>query len=83
MSQQITLDLPESIVEQVQIMAKREGRSLSALLIELIEQGVSGENVQPILYPTETPYGNEDAAKIMQDMIRASTLPKVFLKGSL
>ena len=76
MSQQITLDLPESLVEQAQIMAKREGRSLSALLIELIEQGVSGESV----YPTETPYGNEDAAKIMQDMIRASTLPKVIKK---
>lgn len=81
MSQQITLDLPEAIVEQAQILAKREGRSLSALLVELIEHGVSSENKQTILYPTETPYGNEDAAKIMQDMIRSSTLPKVIKKS--
>lgn len=71
MSQQITLDLPEAIVEQAQILAKREGRSLSALLVELIEHSVPGESV----YPTETPYGNEEAAKIMQDMIRSSALP--------
>jgi hypothetical protein len=79
MSQQITLVLPESIVEQALIIAKREGRSLSALLIELIEQGVSGESV----YPTETPYGNEEVAKIMQEMIQSSTPPKVLLEGSL
>ena len=80
MSQQIKLDLPESIIEQAQIIAKREGRSLSALLVELIEQGISSGSVQPILYPTETPYGNEDAAKIMQEMILSSTLPKVIKK---
>ncbi len=80
MSQQITLELPESIIEHAQALAKREGRSVSALLVEFIEHGISLGISQPLLYPTETPYGNEDAAKIMQEMIQSSTLPKVIKK---
>ncbi len=79
MNQQITLELPESIIAQAQVLAKRKGRSVSALLVEWIEQGIGGTEL-PILYPTETPYGNEDAAKIMQEMLYASTLPKVIKK---
>ena len=41
MSRQITLDLPELIIEQAQAIAKREGRTMSALLVELIERGMS------------------------------------------
>ncbi len=80
MSQQITLDLPESIIEQAQARAKREGRSVNSVLAEIIERGMSVGNTEPILYPTETPYGNEEAAKIMQEMIQSSTLPKVIKK---
>jgi len=81
MSQQITLELPESIIEQARVIAKREGRSVTALLAELIENGLTPEKeMQAILFPTETPYGNEDAAKIMQEMIQSSTLPKVIKK---
>ena len=80
MSQQITLDLPESVIQQAQVIAKKEGRTMSAVLVELIEHGISAENSQPNLFPTETPYGNEEAAKVMQGMIQASTLPKVIKK---
>ena len=80
MSQQITLDLPESVIEHAQILAKKEGRSVNAVLTEWIEQRVLGGSEQPILYPTETPYGNEEAAKIMQEMLQSSTLPKVIKK---
>jgi hypothetical protein len=80
MSQQITLELPESIIEQVQTIARKEGRSINALLVELIKQGMSGGSTQTALFPTEAPYGNEDAAAIMKDMIQASTLPKVIKK---
>ena len=80
MTQKITLDLPESIVEKAQALAKRKGRSISALFVELIEQDASVGSTQSILYPTETPYGNEEAAKIMQEMIQSSTLPKVIKK---
>jgi hypothetical protein len=80
MTQIITLELPEEIVEQAQAIAKRKGRSISALFVELIEKDESAGSAQPILYPTETPYGNEEAAKIMQEMIQSSTLPKVIKK---
>jgi predicted AlkP superfamily pyrophosphatase or phosphodiesterase len=66
----------------VERIAKHDGRSVSAVLVEWIERGVSGESTQPILYPTETPYGNEEAAMIMQEMIRSSELPKVIKKRS-
>ena len=80
MNQQITLDLPVSVIEQAQMIAKRDGRTMSAVLVELIEHGISAENAQPNLFPTDTPYGNEEAAKIMQEMIQSSTLPKVIKK---
>lgn len=73
MNTQITLDLPESIIEQAQVIAKQEGRSVSAYLAELIEHNIAS----PILYATDTPYGNAEAAHMMQDIIEASALPKV------
>jgi hypothetical protein len=81
MSQQITLDLPESIIEQAKAIAEKEGRSIKSLLAELIENGLSAGTVtHTVLFPTETPYGNEDAAEMMQKMIQASALPKVIKK---
>ncbi len=80
MSQQITLDLPESIMEQAKLIAKRDGRSISDLLVELIEQGVSVGSIQSNVYPTETPYGNEEAAKILQRMSHSSNVPMVIKK---
>lgn len=81
MKQEITIELPESVIEQAQAIAKKEGLALKALLAEVIENGLSaGQETQIALFPTETPYGNEDASKIMQEMIQSSTLPKVIKK---
>ncbi len=44
MTKQITLDLPESLFNQIQAIAHSKGRSIPVLLSEWIEQNVSNEN---------------------------------------
>jgi hypothetical protein len=80
--QQITLDLPDSVSKQAQKIADLKGRSVNTLLAEWIERDVLNEHAQPILYSTETPYGNEEAAKIMQKMIRVTNIPRFIRKGN-
>jgi hypothetical protein len=41
MTQQIALDLPESIIEQAQAIADREGRTINAVFVEWIERSLS------------------------------------------
>ncbi|MCA0458215.1 MAG: hypothetical protein LCI00_29885 [Chloroflexi bacterium] len=77
MDSQITIDLPKSIIEQARELTKQEGRSVNAYLADVLERDVSLKTAPPVLHPTDTPYGNEEAARLMQDMIESSTLPKV------
>ena len=45
-----------------------------------VREATAPEVIHNYIFPTETPYGNEAAAKIMQEMIQASAIPKVIKK---
>ena len=80
MNTQITIDLPETVVKQARELAKQEGRSVNAYFADVLERDISLKTAPPVLHPTDTPYENEEAARLMQEMIASSTLPKVIKK---
>jgi hypothetical protein len=65
MTQQIVVDLPESIIEQAQAIADREGRTINAVFIEWIEHSLS-------LYARDD---NEEAADVLPRIKRSSDIP--------
>ena len=70
MSHKVTLELPESLIQQASVNAQRTGRSLERVLIDWLERGADLENIALFIpgaeYPIFTPYGNEVAGETLQ-----------------
>src|SRR5690242_7659375 len=75
MTKQVNLDLPDELFNQVQAIAHRKGRSIPVLLTEWIERNISLESSEIRIFPTETPYGNEEAAITLQEMGQSADAP--------
>ena len=72
----VTLELPEEVTRRAEEKARRTGRPLESVLTEWIERGAAGEDVAPLVpgteYPIVTPYGNEAAARVLLDALKAA-----------
>jgi hypothetical protein len=76
MSKTITLELPESLAERAKEAAQRTNRPLETVLTEWMERGAASESIAPLIpgaeYPVYTPYGNEAAAKVLYEALKAA-----------
>jgi hypothetical protein len=76
MSERVTLEVSESVLQRAKEAAQRTGRPLEAVLADWLERGAAGEDVSPWLprgaYPVFSPYGNEAAAQVLLDVLKAA-----------
>lgn len=76
MAEMITLEIPEEVAARAKDEAERSGRALEAVLTEWLERGAA-QDVSVWLtpgaeYPIYTPYGNEDAARLLSDLLNVT-----------
>ena len=76
MSEIVTLELSEEVAERAREAARRTGRPLEEVLKEWLTRAAqsedSGELPPNIEYPVFTPYGNEAAAQVLFDVLKAA-----------
>ena len=75
MSQKVSLELPDSVMRRAADAAERHGRPVEQVLTQWLEWMAVTQNTGDFLsgdeYPIYTPYGNEAAAQILQNMLDA------------
>jgi hypothetical protein len=78
MSVMISLELSDEMVNRAKEIADKTGRRFEAVLTEWIERGSVGDDISPIIpgaeYAIYTPYGNEEAARILTDFLNAAEI---------
>lgn len=82
MSKLVTLDVSEEIARRAREAARRTGRPFEDVLADWLERGASDDRrVESVTgvpqedrggYPVFTPYGNEAAAEVLLEALRAS-----------
>lgn len=75
MSQAVTLEVPDGLIQQAQETAKRTGRSLEVVLAQWLERGSVYDEYAPLTPDTRhhiyTPFGGEDTAQALLEYLRA------------
>lgn len=76
MPEVVTVEVSEDVARRARETAQRTGRQIEAVLAEWLERGAASEDVSPIqaavAYGVHTPYGNEAAARVLLDVLRAA-----------
>jgi hypothetical protein len=67
MAESITVQLPDDLAHLAREAARRDGRSLEDILVAWLVQ--AAQEAGPAIV---TPYGNEDAAQVLLDALRAA-----------
>lgn len=75
MVEKITLELPDEVLKRAQVAANRSGQDVQAVIMDWITRGAEldvaallNPNVE---YPIYTPFGNEEAAQVLRDTLKA------------
>jgi hypothetical protein len=80
MVEKVTLELPEEVVQRAHATASRTGRAVEQVLTEWIARGaerdVESLIVPNVEYPLYTPFGNEAAAQVLLDTLKAHQAKK-------
>ncbi len=75
MSQAVTLEVPDSLIQQAQETAKRTGRTFETVLAQWLARGSVYDEYAPLTPDTQhhvyTPLGGEDTAQALLDYLRA------------
>jgi len=75
MTEKITLELSDNVVQQARITAERTGRAFEQVLADWIARGAQLDPESLILhgeeYPIYTPFGNEEAARVLLETLKA------------
>ncbi|MBC7810877.1 MAG: hypothetical protein H7175_07025 [Burkholderiales bacterium] len=76
MSVMISLELPDEMVNRAKEVAQRTGLHFETVLTGWLERGAVDEDVSPLIpgaeYAIYTPYGNEEAARILTQFLNAA-----------
>ena len=70
----ITLDLPETLTAYAREVAEQTGRTVEDVLVEWLNRGAHDDGLidAHTAYHLYTPYGNEHAADILMDALKAA-----------
>ncbi|MHB8625038.1 MAG: hypothetical protein ACYDBJ_07390 [Aggregatilineales bacterium] len=75
MVEKVTLELPEEVVQRAYTAANRTGRALEQVLTGWIVRGAERDVESLIVpgaeYPIYTPFGNEAAAQVLLETLKA------------
>jgi hypothetical protein len=76
MAIRITLELPDEVARVAGEAARRAGLPLETVLTDWLDQMATHHPRPPrqerVVYPILTPYGNEDAAQVLLDVLAAA-----------
>jgi hypothetical protein len=80
MVEKVTLELPEDVVQRAHTAASRTGRAFEQVLTEWIARGAE-RDVESLIdsdieYPIYTPFGNDAAAQVLLDTLKAHQAKK-------
>lgn len=80
MVEKVTLELPEEVVQRAHTTANRTGQAFEQVLTEWIARGaerdVESLIVPGVEYPIYTPFGNEAAAQVLLETLKAHQAKK-------
>lgn len=75
MAESIMLELPDEVAHHAREAARRTGRRMEDVLADWISRGAASDDstllVPDAAYPIYTPYGNEAAAQVLLDALKA------------
>jgi hypothetical protein len=75
MTEKVTLELSEEMIQRAHAAADRTGRAFEVVLADWIARGAERDVESLIIpgveYPIYTPFGNEGAAQVLQDTLNA------------
>ncbi len=80
MTEKVTLEIPDEVIQQAQATSTRTGLALEQVLAEWLVRGAE-RDVESLLvpgaeYPIYTPLGNEGAAQVLMGVLKAHQASK-------